>query len=237
MIILRSGHRAVRAASAALAAAVALGGPAGCGQEEDPAGTLGGFYSMVQQHECRLALECCTELELGEITGDSMAQVRDCAENLQDVSVPVEMTYGPSLDRGWAVFDSAVALACLDALQAATCEQVGLPGRHARSGVCEDPLIPQQGPGDPCRLGLECTTGYCERGPGATEGLCVPPPGEGEACRNDCAEGYYCASDGTCVAVLADGASCWSDLECGSLTCVQPAVGAATVCATICDGL
>ena len=199
MIILRSGHRAVRAASAALAAAVALGGPAGCGQEEDPAGTLGGFYSRVQQHECRLALECCTELELGEITGDSMAQVRDCAENLQDVSVPVEMTYGPSLDRGWAVFDSAVALACLDALQAATCEQVGLPGRHARSG-CET-ADPQQGP-RPAGW-ASSTTGYCERGPGAMEGLCVAPPAKPAGTT---APRATTAPAMGRVAVLADGA-------------------------------
>ena len=87
-----------------------------------------------------------------------------------------------------------------------------------------------------CSLGLE-HDGLLRTRSWGEEGLGVPPAGEGGACRSDCAEGYDCARDGRGGAVLADGASCWSGLGCGSVSCVQQAVGAAAVCATICEGL
>jgi hypothetical protein len=102
--------------------------------------------------------------------------------------------------------------------------------------ICDDPIVPQQGPGDPCNQGWECTTDHCEGGSMMSEGTCGPLPGAGEDCSVTCAEGYYCDFH-TCEPILTDGESCHSHRDCSSGFCFTPTGGTENTCGVMCDGV
>jgi len=208
---------------------------AGCSEDKDPIEALADYYSRTQQIGCQLALECCTESELPQLYDVTVEQIHTCAEIPQDVSEAMEVLYGDALDSGRLKFDAGRADACLEVWESLTCAQWAQPGSVV-GNLCDDPFIPQQGPGEPCNQSYECTTGSCEGGSMMTEGTCGTPPGAGEECSVTCVEGYYCLFS-TCEPMLDDGESCSSHRECTSGFCFTPDGGTEDACGVMCDGV
>jgi len=209
---------------------------ASCGNSgKDDIQALADYESRGSKIVCQLILECCTESEIPQWVDMPMESLTACAEEPLDSTEAVERLYGPALEAGRVRFDQGRANACVAAWESLSCAEYAAAGGSG-GAICDTPLVPQQGPGDPCNQGYECTTGFCEGGSMMTEGACGPLPGQGEECSSLCAEGYYC-DFGTCEPILTDGQACFFHRDCETGFCFTPENGAEDVCGVMCDGI
>jgi hypothetical protein len=128
---------------------------------------------------------------------------------------------------GWT---PAAVEACVKAIPGASCDDaLG----HNLPAACHPPAG-QVANGGACGDNSQCTSGYCNLGPGGKCGTCAAALGAaGAACYrdDDCAFGTFCTGDdvtaspevaGKCTAPGASGASCDADHPCSkTLACTQ----------------
>ncbi len=110
-------------------------------------------------------------------------------------------------------YDENAAGDCLDAFEDQECGSTDEPFEFdlEQYPVCEQVFVGIVENGEPCGDDDQCVSGFCkDEGEGAT--VCATPPGEGEACDGDCAEGFDCrlegAMGGTCVRRPGEGEAC-----------------------------
>lgn len=160
---------------------------------------------------------------------------------LTQVQVPTCKVHSGSAGVGAACtsYYQAFGDSCAQGLQClgGTCTEVVAPVHklageacNPQTDLCEEgsrctideanptgPTLCVRGPkaGEPCSA--YCDVGLrCDLSMGGTDRVCVPPPGEGEACASppyECAEGLRCAAN-VCSVGLPEGAECSGDDSC-----------------------
>ncbi|MBU6162021.1 MAG: hypothetical protein KGO50_12970 [Myxococcales bacterium] len=131
---------------------------AGCGSDNDPAGTLtpDEFPAAVTSAICGRVNDCCDWEELGEPT---IASYEDCEAALFAVfnDEVRMMAIEASVQAGRVTWDGALADRCTSDLRALSCDAT--PG-NTLSG-CENVLVPNTDDGEPCVNDFDCRSGLC----------------------------------------------------------------------------
>lgn len=137
-----------------------------------------------------------------------------------------------SVEAGRTSYSEDKAGECLDAMRDASCDATS-EGARADSQICEDVFEGNVADGGACFGSEDCVSGTCETpdcGMACCQGTCVatmPVPGIGQACpAGECVVGAFCNDSAMCVALLAAGAACADNDQCGyGLYCPQVEVG------------
>jgi hypothetical protein len=224
----------------------------GCGGDGDHGSVaLDDFGMAIGVASCGKQFECCTDAEIIEqymnikYNGHSITTEAECVELTTAVFTSLAvLNYKESLAMGRIEYDGDAAADCVAAIEGATCTEYNSRMISGTSD-CRPFILSKVGDGGACTQSYECTSDNCVGatvvldGPD-TDGMCMPMPGEGQPCEDDCAEGFHCAFDSstggeTCQALAVDGAMCIVDSECASDYCDKDA----DVCATeppLCHG-
>jgi hypothetical protein len=224
--------RAVVLAGCALATVTALS----CKDDTDAK-----IQAAISDHAailCERLFFCCTTDELRQLPF-----VDDHAPPTHDGCVAFHTTNGQKyladtnaeegagrvalhVDQSDGCADRTRSLSCVDFHAALVEIHVADAFSLCNSAVVE-PLVEN---GAPCKLYLDCKSGYCETpalgGGGADAGAdvlgtCKALPGVGQKCPGAaCVPGARCdPATGACVALVAAGGSCQVDAECRSGAC------------------
>jgi hypothetical protein len=175
---------------------------------------------------CAKAAECCFGDDFIHDTGVDSEEA--CLANLTQPG-GLARAYRDSTEKGRSVYHGDAVAACLDAVDAATCEAYATRQVFATCDPWIDPLVDE---GGQCVTTAECRTGYCAGGrlntaDGVLEyGTCQPVPTLGESCPySRCTAGLWCGSDIVCIEKSVDGADCFGDRECMSGFCNGVMIG------------
>ena len=191
---------------------------------------------------CAKAFDCCTAAEIPQFfEGASITDEPGCVMFYTNVFGALTATYQASIDAGKLVYSSSAASQCVSALRAQACPDFA-SAHDPLQNECSNPFMGQVAANAACNFDEECVSGYCE---GDVQfgtprpGVCKSLPGSGAMCPDfDCAEGFQCQS-GTCMALKADGASCYGGDECASGGCNGASGNTAGMCgvANTCNGM
>ena len=179
---------------------------AGCSDDKD-------FSQNYAEALCSKNWECCPTSELADKTK------ADCVSNNQFGISALVGSINESQSKGRAAYDAGKAGACVDSLNAMTCDEFKQGGGNM--AACMAFVTPKVAEGGACTQDYECTTNNCQ---GATtdppvDGACaaaISLAPIGAACTAiECVDDAYCDSaTSTCVKVKGAGEACTSDSEC-----------------------
>ena len=183
---------------------------------------------------CPLLFECCSAGDLEEVFEDQSeppADVAACATSLTPLLDEELSEIAEAVAGGRIGYDPARMAACLEVIPDGKCSSLSslfddlfsFPG-------CAPPFTALVEVGEDCLSNEECKTGYCPGRINDEPGECAELPGEGEKCEFDCADGFTCDVDSTCVPQRADGEVCEGEDECLSGSCVDGFCGENPVC-------
>jgi hypothetical protein len=217
-----------RALVVSLVCAVACGGEpvVSAGPSPPRAESLDAFVSALGTSICRRFIECCAEDQLLTLVGTT-----DEGECVASLTVAAREQAALALSYDGIVYDAVAGGRCVQDVRALPCPALFEP-KAAGIIPCHH-VFPGTFPvGHDCGDDSVCSTGKCDEALcvpapvpptcGAAQALddasntCVPLRGGGEPCGPSapCGARLACGSEGTCVALLSDGASCASEDQC-----------------------
>jgi len=207
-------------------AVICDGGGPGAGPAD---GTLAGVGPRLVDAACGARMECCTDAELAESSGDfGVGDDEDSCRLWTSLFAGVLLAYAhQAAEDGNAVIHEDVLDQCLDDYASMSCEEYA---RYDSPSACDDWIEGRLADGEPCAIGFECSGGACEGGGLGDPGVCSAIPAGGEACTGTCADGFFCNGSGLCQTQVAAGETCSGDDECAEGDCAE------TTCTLICDG-
>ena len=188
---------------------------------------------------CDHLFSCCTPTELAELPF-----VDDHAPPTHDGCVAFHTKNGQTYiaDTNAEQAAGRVALhvdessACADRIRELSCTDfhATLAQIHVADAfsLCTSAIVePLVDDGGPCKLYLDCRSGYCETPPDGSgsdagadvRGTCKPIPRVGQKCPGGaCAPGARCdPATAACVALVGAGHACEIDAECASGACTN----------------
>ena len=214
-----------------------------CGGDDDSGSgiALANLGTSIGTAYCAKAFECCTAAEISErFAGAPFTDEPGCVQfntRFFDALLPM---YQASIDAGKMTYSASAASQCVAALRAQTCNDFASEHDELAS-ACPNPFTGQVENNMACNFDNECASEYCEGdtqfGNNPQPGVCKPMPAVGQSCPDfDCATGAYCDA-GTCAALKADGASCFSGEQCASGACNESGSGGTCGAPMTCNGL
>jgi len=216
---------------------VACGGTSSGGGDDTQGLSVNDYSEQEVDAYCAKAFQCCSASDRAALFADTNGQVSDQASCSSYYRTLYERFASNELHTaigaGRIVYDSNAGTACLAATAALTC---AVFARTAGKDDCSTPIIGQVPDTEACNFDEECASGYCEGDielPIPMQGVCKELPGQGAPCPEDaCAAGVQCAN-GTCEALLPDGASCTEGVQCTNQGCNgADTAGGAGTCGT-----
>jgi hypothetical protein len=190
---------------------------AGCGSKHGiPVDQVAGDIATTV---CPKAWSCCDATQL---MGNDMAGTseQDCETKTENGYRQQLQQVQSSMDAGRARYEQSKVDACLQTIQASTCQMLNTTNHLAGIPGCESFVTPLVDLGGACGQDYECISGWCNNN------SCERFPAAGEACASGipCDTGLVCdlgLPDGeqVCIAPQADGASCTDLLQCQSTVC------------------
>jgi hypothetical protein len=167
---------------------------------------------------CARDFACCTQADL---RGKTLA---NCQQNVANLFQPAVQAVSDGVSRGRTIYYPERAQACLQTLEATSCQAWPLDPVTQLPAICASAIEPQVTAGGPCRSAADCVTGLCTGASTSADGTCLPKAASGQSCvqilgQNSCEPELYCDSTNKCAATKSDGTSCGGNRECQSLTC------------------
>lgn len=138
---------------------------------------------------------------------------------------PLEGAVDPALlagvSTGTIAYDGEAAAACVEAISHASCDPSSR-GQRRQAKSCDSVFSGTLAEGEDCLLDAQCVSRVCVRADCGMEccvGVCAEAAQEraavGESCVDlSCVEGAWCATDGVCAALHAEGTPCADNAEC-----------------------
>ena len=183
---------------------------AGCSDDKS-------FPQKYAQAICSKNFTCCPASELADRT------MKDCLDNNEFAVAAQVGSINESQSKGRATYDASKTGACVDALNAMTCDEFKQQGLGGAMEACMSYVAPKVAEGGACAQSYECLTGNCEGADTAADppvdGICaaaITLAPIGESCATiDCVADAYCdfATD-ICVKRKGAGEACTSSSEC-----------------------
>lgn len=218
------------------------------GGETEGAGVLtpAGFANRFGRATCARVFACCSPVDLrgmfATFPEPAVTDEEGCVEFFARRFARWLRLVAASEVAGRAEWDREAAAACVERVNAMSCEEYSAELAVGSSGVVDCPLlVAKVGEYGACRHDWECATGHCRDAKQWYDGTCADRPAVGEACPdNVCEDGAWCDQSReqvVCAALKADGAVCRSAGECRSNGCTAE-VFAEGVCGEprVCDG-
>lgn len=190
------------------ATAALLAGPACSDDDSAPSIPVENVEDEYLNFMCQTLLDCDAGL------APLLSSVQECRDFMDAhergptaISEIVE-----EVNQGNVDYSGTLAADCLSDMEALGCDAFGSPDPES----CRDVFMGSAANGDSCRLGAECTSGWCDTR-NACPGECADPAADGESCANEeqCDFGLVCFND-VCEphpGPLAAGQACDPDLE------------------------
>jgi hypothetical protein len=191
---------------------------------------------------CARLYGCCTQRELTDV----FASEADCIGGVLTGIELLASALASAIEAGTLVYRPDLAAACVEQIEALTCEQVQ-DQRVALSDILGARCLPYEGllaNDAACENGIGCASWYCVQERLAGAGHCGDPPGLGDPCVSACGAHLRCVGTtattlGACEPYSGQGEACATTADCqNGLDCVLPA----RLCElrpfnTVCDGL
>lgn len=171
---------------------------------------------------CAKVFDCCSAQEVIAFgTVFNFDDEDSCALRIEALLSTGVAEFEADIEAGLVVYNGGAAQDCIDDLKDSSCTSGGV------DPTCDGVFVGQLENGESCSNSDTCESGNCENG------RCENPPGVGEACADNCADGLACVGD-TCRERAPDGAACITSEECESGFCGQGGVCAVSM---TCDGV
>jgi len=180
---------------------------AGCGSSE-PELTPDTFKAKYADAYCARIFRCCNA------DARSFGGTAACAAQA-NLDLTELLRFASSTDPVYAKFLPAAAKACLDRLQAQSCDDVSL----VQAGCAGDAVQPLHNVGEECTTSVECQSFYCSQPGKLVRGVCAAAGGT--LCSGDdraCDASHYCLGT-QCQAIKGDSELCSAGKECVSQLC------------------
>ena len=175
------------------------------------------FPQKYAQAICSKNFTCCPMSELADKT------MSDCLNN-NEFAVSAQVgSINESQSKGRATYDAGKTGACVDSLNAMTCDEFRQQGIGGAMEACMSFVTPKVAEGGACTQDYECVSGNC-----AGEDTSVDPPVDGmcgapitlaaigASCTGiECVDGTYCDfATSICTKLKGAGETCTSSTEC-----------------------
>ncbi|WP_434418876.1 hypothetical protein [Nannocystis pusilla] len=205
-----------------------------------------GFGRRFSQAACAKVFDCCSSVDRRRLfltfPQEAVVDAIDCEEFYGPRRVEFERGVAGSALAGRSEWDGEAAAACVERLNAMSCEEYAAQMEPRGAGTIDCRVLTGKvSPAGKCRGDGECIRGFCRGASQWQDGACAMLPAVGERCPdNRCEDGARCdwsAEKPLCVALRADGEPCVSASECRSNGCSAPVFGSG-VCGEprVCDG-
>lgn len=198
----------------------------------DEGGQAKRFFAERDGILCAKAFSCCTPSDpwIG-----AMGSPAGCVDLSPNGSRGAELER--ALERGAAALDESALEACLDAVRAASCEQMAALASGSELSACRGIALGRRAKDEECLSDFECVSRNCRladpsdrgstrltcgdvvaeagAGCGPSQGgvACLPPlecdigPGAGLSCRTPLAGGAACNHDSDCLSQFCNSSS------------------------------
>ncbi|NOZ85401.1 MAG: hypothetical protein GXP49_03890 [Deltaproteobacteria bacterium] len=148
---------------------------------------------------CTKAMECPVFFNYKAFS--SVAECKTLIKKIFEKEGEGVDTIVQAAEDGNSDYDGNKARKCLDAIKAATCEQMAY-GIDMIDPSCTQVFKGKLDDGVACRTDQECSGGWCD-GTTKCDGKCKQAAGEGEDCASTpCKDGLVCSKDGKCTSTI-----------------------------------